>query len=227
MQDSSLTYSGDFVLWKHDGAERRVKHGRGIMRWPDGREYRGQFHFDKMQGEGIMSWPTGSKYVGQYCNNRKEGNGKLTMPDGSIYEGTFVEGLRHGSFLHTAADGSAFRMEFDLDHVISKESIHAFERVPAGSCVGDWTFEPCYDVFTKSEEPTDGIANECSYVADKAQCSAPTCCICLSDLSYGDTCCETACKHVFHKECIDAWVRQKNHCPLCVRKIPLCRVDRV
>uniref|UniRef100_A0A0G4GHE7 RING-type domain-containing protein n=1 Tax=Chromera velia CCMP2878 TaxID=1169474 RepID=A0A0G4GHE7_9ALVE len=43
------------------------------------------------------------------------------------------------------------------------------------------------------------------------------CCICLCDYDYGDACARTAsCEHIWHKECIEAWIRKGNWtCPLC------------
>lgn len=201
----SMMYEGDFILAKSNGEEKKVKHGTGIMRWPDGREYQGQFKFDRMHGTGSMSWPDGTRYVGQYCNDRKEGIGKIQMPDGSRFEGNFYKGMRHGEILWIKPDGSAFHMEFDSDKAVSKESIPSF----AG-----WTLKSGYDIFVKSKESADSEGSD-------------VCCICLSELSCGDICCETPCKHAFHKECLDTWVKQRNHCPLCVQKIPLCQVYEV
>jgi len=202
-----MKYEGDFIISELDGKKAKLKHGTGIMRWPDGREYQGQFRFDKMHGEGSMSWPTGAKYVGQYHNNRKEGIGKLTLADGSRYEGNFYEGKLHNEVLYIKPDGNAFHMEFNMDKPVSQESIPSFDG---------WTLSPGYEVFVKSKEPTD--------LEDEDQCSEATCCICLGELRDRDTCCQTACKHVFHKDCLDAWVRQNNRCPLCVQKIPLQQV---
>ena len=34
-------------------------HGRGLMRWADGRRYEGQYNEDKKHGWGKFSWPDG------------------------------------------------------------------------------------------------------------------------------------------------------------------------
>lgn len=41
-----------------------------------------------------------------------------------------------------------------------------------------------------------------------------TCAICLDDESE-DTFCALACKHVYHKDCIDQWLALKGNCPMC------------
>lgn len=200
---TAMTYEGDFILSKGDDPESKVKHGQGFMRWQDGREYRGQFAFDKMQGEGTMVWPTGAKYVGQYCDNRKGGLGKLSLPDGSIFEGNWYQGIRHGDFLYIDSDGSAFRREYENDELLSSVRIPSFDYE-------GWTVKPRYTLFVHNEGSADSEDKE-----------DPICSICLSELSNGSTCCKVPCQHVFHKECIDNWTRRKNQCPLCLQKIPL------
>ena len=40
------------------------------------------------------------------------------------------------------------------------------------------------------------------------------CSICLADVGHAP--CETVCRHVFHKECLDEWYKVGNKtCPLC------------
>jgi len=210
---TSMTYEGGLV-WKQDemkghpsgpGKVRKMKHGTGVMKWQDGREYRGQFAFDKMHGEGSMSWPTGAKYVGQYCQNYKGGFGKLTFPDGSSLEGKWHQGMRHGEFLYIDPQLMAFAIEYESDQVVKKESVSTF--------VGQgWTLRPGYDVFIKSEEDVEQF---------QLKGQDASCCICMAELLNEEACARTPCKHVFHQECIESWTKKKNKCPLCLRKIPL------
>ncbi|XP_050254659.1 RING-H2 finger protein ATL70-like [Quercus robur] len=42
------------------------------------------------------------------------------------------------------------------------------------------------------------------------------CAICLEDFEDGDVCRKLyACKHTFHKQCVDKWLTINTHCPLC------------
>ncbi len=41
------------------------------------------------------------------------------------------------------------------------------------------------------------------------------CVICLIDFRDNDVCCRLECKHMYHKECIEPWLRHNGHCPLC------------
>lgn len=44
------------------------------------------------------------------------------------------------------------------------------------------------------------------------------CCICLENYGQGDTICvpiSSSCSHMFHEECVVAWLQHNNRCPLC------------
>jgi hypothetical protein len=65
-----MSYEGNYYISRKEGGiEQKVKHGKGVLKWDDGREYSGEFVNDKLHGLGIMSWPTGQKYEGTYVNN--------------------------------------------------------------------------------------------------------------------------------------------------------------
>uniref|UniRef100_A0A0E0LA49 RING-type E3 ubiquitin transferase n=1 Tax=Oryza punctata TaxID=4537 RepID=A0A0E0LA49_ORYPU len=42
------------------------------------------------------------------------------------------------------------------------------------------------------------------------------CAICLEQLRHGELCSEVpACRHVFHRDCLGAWIKSNNTCPMC------------
>jgi len=45
--------------------------------------------------------------------------------------------------------------------------------------------------------------------------SQQTCMICLNDFSIGDDCRCLPCRHVFHGNCVDEWLRRCTDCPIC------------
>lgn len=49
--------------------------GRGIMTWPDGSKYEGEFKMGKMDGEGTKFMANGNKYIGQFKNDLMHGHG--------------------------------------------------------------------------------------------------------------------------------------------------------
>jgi len=81
------------------------RHGSGILIWPDGRRYEGQFEHGVLQGHACMSWPNGQNYVGQYFDNLKHGAGVFTWSDGRRYSGQWQHGRRHGCGVYTNAKG--------------------------------------------------------------------------------------------------------------------------
>uniref|UniRef100_A0A0E0A7T9 RING-type E3 ubiquitin transferase n=1 Tax=Oryza glumipatula TaxID=40148 RepID=A0A0E0A7T9_9ORYZ len=42
------------------------------------------------------------------------------------------------------------------------------------------------------------------------------CAICLEQLRHGELCSEVpACRHLFHRDCLGAWIKSSNSCPMC------------
>lgn len=57
--------------------------GKGIMIWPDGRKYEGDFFKDNKHGFGIMEWSNGKKYEGLWFKGKQHGKGKIINIDGT------------------------------------------------------------------------------------------------------------------------------------------------
>ncbi|XP_047457325.1 alsin-like isoform X2 [Mugil cephalus] len=76
-------------------------HGRGTMKWPDGRTYSGNFKngLEDGYGECIMPNKVLNKadiYQGQWREGKIHGFGKYKYATGEVYEGCFCDGQRHG-----------------------------------------------------------------------------------------------------------------------------------
>ena len=41
------------------------------------------------------------------------------------------------------------------------------------------------------------------------------CVICLDEMKYDDELLLVTCSHMFHKECLEPWIKKKSICPLC------------
>ena len=56
-----------YVLWKND---YKIK---GVQRYKDGGEYKGNWRFKERSGYGIMKYKDGSKYIGLWKQDKRNG----------------------------------------------------------------------------------------------------------------------------------------------------------
>jgi len=103
------------------GDDHETWHGAGVLSWPDGRKYIGQFCQGAFHGEATMSWPDGRSYIGQYEENKKHGEGEFVWPDGRKYSGTWKHGQRHGHGMYTNAKGEMRHGKWAEDRPVSWE----------------------------------------------------------------------------------------------------------
>ena len=104
--------------------------GKGLMTWPNGDRYDGQWVKGNQEGEGTYYWSNGVVYTGQWKKNYIKGHGTfhfpngnvmegdwtsmgngtgyLTWPDGSRYDGPFVNGAPHGQGVKVWANGDRY-----------------------------------------------------------------------------------------------------------------------
>ena len=68
----------------------------GIMEWPNGDRYEGQFRHGKRHGQGKRINADGSTYIGSYEDDQPSGQGVYTWTDGETYDGQWKNGLFHG-----------------------------------------------------------------------------------------------------------------------------------
>ncbi|XP_043097175.1 alsin isoform X2 [Puntigrus tetrazona] len=95
-KDSRLkeaTYEGRWVSGK--------PHGRGVVKWPDGRMYTGTFKNGLEDGFGDYVVPNKNlnscdHYQGQWKDGKMHGFGTFRYASGEIYEGSFQDNMRHG-----------------------------------------------------------------------------------------------------------------------------------
>ncbi|XP_027146712.1 alsin isoform X2 [Larimichthys crocea] len=98
----SFTGEGRFKEAQYTGSwlAGRV-HGRGTMKWPDGRTYSGNFKNGLEDGYGeciipnkVLNKP--DSYQGHWKDGKIHGFGKYKYASGEVYEGCFCDGQRHG-----------------------------------------------------------------------------------------------------------------------------------
>ncbi|XP_062853828.1 alsin [Trichomycterus rosablanca] len=76
-------------------------HGRGVLKWPDGRMYTGTFKNGLEDGFGDYIVPNKSlnkddHYQGQWKDGKMHGFGTFRYATGEVYEGSFQDNMRHG-----------------------------------------------------------------------------------------------------------------------------------
>lgn len=70
-----------------------LRHGEGLMTWPNGDRYEGHFNRWHIEGEGTIRYAVdGSSYSGLWFNDVYEGRGVVTTADGTTYKGIFKAG---------------------------------------------------------------------------------------------------------------------------------------
>ena len=115
---------------------KRRPHGRGTMKYDDGRHYEGHWNhgrwhgvgraifanndifegsydMDQRHGHGMYQWNDGRVYTGQFFQDQRQGRGTYTWPDGAVYQGEFKAGHRHGQGMYRFADGSVYTGEWE------------------------------------------------------------------------------------------------------------------
>ena len=68
-----------------------IYHDQGTLTLPDGDKYVGEFKDDKLNGQGTYTWSDGKKYVGEYKGGLPNGQGTYTLPNGEKYIGEFKD----------------------------------------------------------------------------------------------------------------------------------------
>ena len=78
-------------------------HGKGCLRWPDGRYFQGQFRQNQRHGFGKMEIPEVTNkgrsktiFEGQWKFDKFEGHGKIIYANGDVYQGMVKDGKPHG-----------------------------------------------------------------------------------------------------------------------------------
>ena len=58
-------------------------HGSGVLTYPDGKKYEGEFINGKRHGEGIFTYPDGTAFIGKFIAGKQDGLGTCINVDGS------------------------------------------------------------------------------------------------------------------------------------------------
>lgn len=124
---SSAKYVGDFkngklhgkgMLTYPDGSKyignwvEQIRQGIGRFYATDGSEYFGHFHDNKFHGEGTMTYPNKDEYRGLWEAGLRQGKGEIRFVNGNFYKGDFNEDAQTGIGTMVYADGSRYEGEW-------------------------------------------------------------------------------------------------------------------
>ncbi len=103
-----------------DCVEGDCSNGQGVLVYPSGDKYVGQFRDGKMEGQGTLMSSDGAKYVGAFKNNMLNGQGVLVRPNGVKYVGEFKNNKIHGKGTLTSPEGKELAGRFRDGEFIGK-----------------------------------------------------------------------------------------------------------
>lgn len=135
----TTTYDDGRVYTGQRNGRGRIE-GRGIMTWPNGDRYEGDWKKGLMDGEGTYTYAAaGYSYTGHWVKGYIKGHGTfrfnngnvmegewsamglgtgfLVFADGTRYDGPFVDGLCHGYGVKTWANGDRYEGNFVRGHM--------------------------------------------------------------------------------------------------------------
>uniref|UniRef100_A0A8C2NDK5 VPS9 domain-containing protein n=1 Tax=Capra hircus TaxID=9925 RepID=A0A8C2NDK5_CAPHI len=109
-QEPPISRSAKYTFYKdprlkdatYDGRWLSGKpHGRGVLKWPDGKMYSGMFRNGLEDGYGEYRIPNKAlnkedHYVGHWKEGKMCGQGVYSYASGEVFEGCFQDNMRHG-----------------------------------------------------------------------------------------------------------------------------------
>uniref|UniRef100_A0A493TSF9 Alsin Rho guanine nucleotide exchange factor ALS2 n=1 Tax=Anas platyrhynchos platyrhynchos TaxID=8840 RepID=A0A493TSF9_ANAPP len=159
-QEPPISRSAKYTFYKdsrfkdavYDGRWLSGKpHGRGTLKWADGRMYSGTFRTGLEDGYGEYRVPNKAlnkddHYVGYWKEGKMCGHGVYSYATGEVYEGCFQDNMRHGHGLLrsgklTSSSPSMFIGQWTMD---KKSGYGVFDDITRGEkYMGMWQDDLC------------------------------------------------------------------------------------
>ena len=86
--------------------------GQVLERLYTGCIYEGGYEYPDILSGGVLRYPDGRSYTGDYDEVYPHGQGKMTYPGGAYFTGSFVRNVAHGKGIFNFPDGSSEEAEF-------------------------------------------------------------------------------------------------------------------
>lgn len=98
---NELSYEGQLG----DNYERN---GKGILKWPDGTTYIGEWANNKANGRGLIFFCNSDRFEGNFTENCYEGEGVYISNKGNKFEGLWSRNIPEGFGVETFSEGHKF-----------------------------------------------------------------------------------------------------------------------
>lgn len=113
----AVEYYADGGVYSGKLDENGLANGRGILEWPNGNRYEGEFHNGMFHGQGKFTMVTGYSYEGDFENGQGQGYATIQFTDGAIYQGQIDRDLMHGKGKLTWPSGNSYKGDFLHDKI--------------------------------------------------------------------------------------------------------------
>ena len=108
---STIEYNNGCQYYGEWNKTNNQKYGRGILKWPEGFTYYGQFKMDNINGKGKIITNNGDEYEGDWVDNKANGFGTYRSKEVK-YEGKWKNDRQEGIGTEIWADGTNYTGEF-------------------------------------------------------------------------------------------------------------------
>ncbi|WP_416668431.1 MORN repeat-containing protein [Egbenema bharatensis] len=102
-------------------AEQQPADGRGILVFPSGNRYDGEFRDGQRNGCGTQTNANGRQYIGEFQADQFQGQGMWILENGDRYIGTFRDNRCHGEGVFVFADGRSQRGIWQDGNLVGEE----------------------------------------------------------------------------------------------------------
>ncbi|XP_062948488.1 alsin isoform X3 [Cynocephalus volans] len=159
-QEPPISRSAKYTFYKdprlkdavYDGRWLSGKpHGRGVLKWPDGKMYSGMFRNGLEDGYGEYRIPSKAlnkedHYVGHWKEGKMCGQGVYSYASGEVFEGCFHDNMRHGHGLLRSGKLTSSSPSMFIGHWVmdKKAGYGVFDDITRGEkYMGMWQDDVC------------------------------------------------------------------------------------
>ncbi|KAL4440787.1 hypothetical protein ABPG74_013768 [Tetrahymena malaccensis] len=106
-----------------------------------------------------------------------------------------------------------------------QQSAEEFQNDPNQVNVDNMTYEEMLELEEKNGKVSRGLPQEIIQqipvvnYTQRLKMISEKCTICISEFEYGEKLKQLPCKHIYHPECVDNWLKQEKKCPVCKGEI--------